>query len=144
MNIEKYKYLWDGSQPGWVLHHDNHVVWHLIFNFGDNGPEKDTIVKLHGFVPEFQNEKLPVVYKKVKGTSKYRTERYYGKIEAKELERKAVDLGLNIKLEHRQFDVYLPIYNNNIALAIDDDEIAKEVGKKMLEAGVKEIYTHVE
>ncbi len=143
MNIEDYKYLWDGSQPGWALHYTDHVVWHLIFNFGYNGPGKKTIVKLHGFVPEFQNEKLPFVYKKVKGKSKYRTERYYEHIiEAKELERKAYDVGLNIELEPCQIGGYLPMYNRNIALAIDDDEMAKEIEKKMLEAGVKVIEEH--
>lgn len=28
--VEAYRYLWDGSEEGWVLRHIDHAVWDVV------------------------------------------------------------------------------------------------------------------
>jgi len=145
MNIEQYKYLWDGSEEGWVLHHIDHVVWNITYLFSSEGPSKDEIVALRKVVPELKNQSLSVVLKKVKGVQDYKVSYPYGNIEAKRLEHEAANLGLKYKLNAVQIGGYLPVSKENIALLIEDDKTSAAVCKKMLEVGVPVIcHTHVD
>jgi hypothetical protein len=145
MNIEQYKYLWDGSEEGWVLHHTDHVVWNITYLFSPEGPSKDEIVALRKVVPEFKNKALSLVLKKLKGVQDYTDESPYGNIEAKRLESKIGSLGLKYKINAEQIGGYLPVSKDNMALLIEDEKTSIAVCEKMLEAGVPVIcHTHVD
>lgn len=136
MSIEKYQYLWDGSDEGWVLHFTDHVVWYITYLFSSLGPSKDEIVALRKVVPEFKGRTLSDVLKMVKSVQDYKVENSYGNIEAKRLGGEIRNLGLKFKMEAVQIGGYLPVSKDNVALVIEDDQINIAVCKKMLEAGV--------
>ena len=144
MNIESYKYLWDGSEPEWILQYHDHIVWHIEFNFEGSGPNKNQIIQMHKIIPELHKEPLPVVYKILKGKHIYRTKEHYQNIEIKELERLCSELDFNFTTESKQIGGYLPISKDNYALLIEDEQIEKQVIKKMLESGVKVEIIHVD
>jgi hypothetical protein len=145
MNIEQYKYLWDGSEEGWALHHTDHVVWNITYLFSPEGPSKDEIVKLRKVVPEFKNKALSLVLKKLKGVQDYTDESPYGNIEAKRLESVIGSLGLKYKMNAEQIGGYLPVSKDNMALLIEDEKTSITVCEKMIEAGVPVIcHTHVD
>jgi hypothetical protein len=145
MNIEKYKYLWDGSEEGWTLHHIDQVVWIITYLFSSKGPTKDEIIALHKLVPSFKDKSLSFVLKNVKCVREYKDEYQYGNIEAKRLEGEINVLGLNYKTEAVQAGSYLPVSKDNMALIIEDKQTSIAVSKKMLEAGVPVIcHTHVD
>jgi hypothetical protein len=144
MSIEEFKYLWDGSEPGWFLQHINHVVWHLIIHFGEMGPSNQEISKLHRIVPELKSKKVTSIYKELKGHSSYRTQEKYGNIESRTLYSQVSKLGLNVELESEQIGGYLPISKDNFALIIEDDSLVNMVVENMIEAGVKIVEVHVD
>lgn len=39
MDIQQFSYLWDGSEPGWVLGHIEHTVWYVVLTFDASGPD---------------------------------------------------------------------------------------------------------
>ena len=144
MNIDEFKYLWDGSEPGWFLQHIDHVVWHLIIRFDKNGPSNQEMIKLHKIVPELSLKKVASIYKDLKGRSNYRTQENYGNLESRKLYSQATELGLNAELESEQNGGYLPISKDNLALIIEDHSLANMVVKKMVEAGVKIEEIHID
>jgi hypothetical protein len=62
MDIEQFAYLWDGSQPECELQHVSNTAWHFVFEFGQSGPDNNTISKLRKLLPELRNEALPKVH----------------------------------------------------------------------------------
>lgn len=144
MNIEEFKYLWDGSEPNWSLQHIDHVVWHLVIHFGEMGPSTHEIIKIRKIVPELKSKKVTSIYQELKGHSIYRTQEKYGNLESRKLSSQASELGLNVELESEQIGGYLPISKDNSALIIEDDCLAKMVVEKMIEAGVKVVDVHVD
>jgi hypothetical protein len=144
MSIEEFKYLWDGTEPGWFLQHIDHVVWNLIIHFRESGPSNQEISKLYKIVPELSSKKITSIYKELKGHSIYRTQENYGNIESRRLYSQAIELGLNVELESKQIGGYLPISKDNSALIIKDDSLANMVVEKMIEAGVKIVEVHVD
>jgi hypothetical protein len=144
MSIEEFKYLWDGSEPKWLLQHTDHVVCHLKILFGEKGPSKEEILKLYRIVPELKSDKLTSVYKKLKGHSTYRTQESYGNIESRSLYTQASTIGLNVELESEQIGGYLPISKNNFALIMEDDNLAKRIVEKMMESGAEIVEVHID
>ncbi len=144
MSIEDYKYLWDGTEPGWVLQHHDHTDWYLLFQFSDDGPSKEEIAKMHKCVPELREENLPYVYRILKGTSSFRTGEAVGNIEARDMHRTALELGLKVEMAADQISSYLPIYNEKQALLIEDEDLSQQIAKKMIEAGVPVVEVHVD
>jgi hypothetical protein len=144
MSIEDYKYLWDGSQPGWELQHHDHTDWYLVFEFTGSGPSKEEIANMHKCVPELREEKLPHVYRILKGTSSFRTSEPVGNIEAREMHRTARELDLKVTMEAQQISSYLPIYKEKQVLLIEDGDLSQQIAKKMIEAGVPVVEVHID
>ena len=144
MSIEDYKYLWDGSEPGWVLQHHDQTDWYLLFEFSNGSPSKEEIAKMHKCVPELRKEKLPHVYRVLKGVSSFRTSEPVGNIEARDIHRTALDQGLKVEMEADPKSSYLPIYKDKQALLIEDGDLSQQIAKKMIEAGVPVIEVHAD
>ena len=144
-NLDEYKYLWDGTEPGWKLQHLDKVEWKLVFKFIENGkPTQKELRSLWKLVPELQHYKLPELYKYLKNKSEYSPMEKYGNIEARNIYEKAEEIGLVVTMTGKQKGGYLPISTNTEALLIEDEEIEEVIIKKMLAAGVKVEEIHVD
>jgi hypothetical protein len=144
MSIEQFKYLWDGSEPGWFLKHIDRVVWHLIIYFEEIGPSKREMIDLHKILPELRFKNITLIYKELKGCLTYRTQESFGNVDSRALYSQAIELGLNVKLESKQIGGYMPISENNYALIIEDDNLARMVVDEMIKVGVKIVEVHVD
>jgi hypothetical protein len=142
--MEEFKYLWDGSEPGWFLQRTDHIVWHLIIHFGETEPSKQEIVKLHQTVPELRSKTVTAIYQEMKGLSSYQTRETYGNIESRSLYAQLCEQGLNAELGSEQVGGYLPVSKDNCPLLIEDDGLAKIIVQKMIEAGVEIVEIYVD
>jgi len=144
MSVDDYKNLWDGSEPGWVLEYTDHTVWSIVFLFGENGPSQSEIIRLHKLIPELQDKSLAEVCRILKNQASYRTQEEYGNIEASRIKDNALDLGLNLEMEARQAGGCLPVFKDNTALIIEDEELLKAVAEKMIESGIEVIDINID
>src|SRR5258705_8622462 len=106
MGIDEFKNLWDGSEPGWVLHHFVHVYWQLTFDFDEGGPTQEEIINLRKVVPELKNENLPIVYKKLKGVARYIAVAFTSNAEADKVEAQAREMNLRVRKQGWSEDRY--------------------------------------
>ncbi|WP_146603005.1 hypothetical protein [Pseudomonas sp. 57B-090624] len=142
MKVGDFKYLWDGSEPGWGLKKIMRDSWRLVFSFSSEGPDARQIALLRQLIPELMHSPLSTVYKQLKGTRCFRTCEDYGSIDGYRLQSQADALGLKVSSEVTRNVTYLPIRNESGVTCIEDEALAKAVALKMIEAGVPvfEIY----
>ncbi|MCG8312559.1 MAG: hypothetical protein MI976_05035 [Pseudomonadales bacterium] len=144
MNIDSYKYLWDGSESGWELQLIDKTEWILTLEFSTEGPTKKEMLAIHSTIPEFKNKKLPEIYKELKGLGSYQVKKEFSNLELRCIVEDAKEKGHNLSQTAHQAGGYLPIKNGNQALLIEDNEILAHVVKKMLENGIKVSKIHVD
>ena len=144
MSIEDYRYLWDGTEPGWMLQRFDHAECYLVFEFADGGPSSKEIMQMHKCLPELRKEKTSHVYRVLDKVPSYRTTESLGNIEAQNIRSTASKLGLNVAIEVEHNISYLPVFNEKQALLIDDEDLSKQVVKKMIEAGVPVVETYAD
>ena len=144
MSIDDYKYLWDGSQPGWELQRIDKIIWRVVFKFGESGPSKKEIVDLHKLLPEFKSKSVTEVYKILYDQSFYQLQDMLGNIEARSIYEEASKLGIMVEIESIDDSDYLVVFKDDHALIIDDNELYKLVVQKMIDKNVKVNIVHID
>ena len=142
MNIEDFKSLWDGSEPGWVVKMYTQDIWQLVFHFSQEGPDARQIQLLRQLVPELMSAPLPAVHKLLKGEPCYRTTEVYGSIDGHRLRREAEQLGFQVLADVTRNISYLPIRDDSFVPVIEDKQLARAVALKMIERGVPLLEVH--
>lgn len=144
MSIDEFQHLWDGYGPGWTLRHIDHVVWSITFHFLESGPTPKETLALRELLDEFRDRPMSEVLQQLRGNSTYMLPRTLGNIEARHLTEAARRLGLNVNADAIGRSGYLPEHSTGYAMLIDDDELAAEVARRMIAAGVPVIEVHVD
>ncbi|KKW81769.1 hypothetical protein AAV96_02595 [Acinetobacter sp. AG1] len=133
-DINKFSYLWNGSEPSWCLKRLPTLI-EILIEFDEVGFTSKDALKLKNNVSTFSNLSITDLYSHYKGVREINL----GKFD----ERKAVEL--NERLQLVGFNIKLLIVNDrfiifnraeNMALTIEDNDIYKLVKEKMIHEGV--------
>ncbi len=140
--ILKYQYLWDGSQPGWVLIRFNGNYVDLSLKFEPSGPSPQEMMAIRRTVSEFKSLPLHQVIAQLRGSTAYKLGRFESR-EARRIAENCSKEGLNVMQVVDDAARFLPTNEiTNRALLIEDDELAKRVYDLALKHGIP--VRHVE
>lgn len=125
--IEEYKYLWDGSQPGWSLLRIYSEWVELTLKFAPAGPSSRELLAVRKTVDGFKAMSLGDVAARLAGQSNF----WLGKFEsgeARAILNECNQAGLTVQQQVSKLPPYL-LTNvlTNRALVIEDDEMARRV-----------------
>jgi len=144
MSIEKYRYLWDGTEDGWELHEINRTSWNLIFLFEVNGPTTEQITKLRKLLPELQSISSTEAFRLLKGKSKIESKVIFSNIAIQQIKRQAEAMALNFEVNATEQKSYLPTRNGTQVLVIENEELANQIVLNMKRAGIKVVESYVD
>lgn len=141
--VLSFQYLWDGSQPGWVLTrlYGNDVELSLKFEQTD-GPSPRELMAVRRSVSEFKSLPLSQVIERLRGCPIF----FLGRFESRHARRVADacrNEGLSVLEKILDAPRFLPTNEiTNSVLLIEDDELAKCVYDLALQHGIP--VRHVE
>ena len=144
MSIEKYRYLWDGTEDGWALQEINRTSWNLIFLFEVTGPTTEQITKLRKLLPELQSISSTEAFRLLKGKLKVESNVIFSNIAIQQIKRQAEAMALNFEVNACEQKSYLPTRNGIQVLVIENEELANQVVFNMKRAGVKIVESYVD
>ncbi len=134
--IHTYQYLWDGSQPGWVLTRLSGNYVDLSLKFELSGPSTRELMAVRRSVREFKSVPLNQIIEQLRGCSTYPLGRFESK-EARKVAASCINENLNVVEEIIDFPRFLPTNEiTNSVLLIEDNELAKRVYESALQHGV--------
>jgi len=144
MSLDDYAHLWDGTETGWKLHHYDRKEWLVTFRFFSDGPTLEEIRKLRGLLDEFRDTPMSEVWKRLRGQASYALANTLSNLEMRRLTDNAKHLDLTVSVDPVDRSGYLPVYSDGSAMIIEEDVIAAEVARRMIEAGVEVQEVHVD
>jgi hypothetical protein len=140
--IRSYQYLWDGSQPGWVLTRLYGSYVEVSLKFGQTGPTTRELMAVRRSVSEFKSLPLNQVIEQLRGHPIL----FLGRLESRQARGIAAACrseGLNVLEKAIDAPRFLPTNEiTNSVLVIEDDELAKCVYESALQHGIP--VRHVE
>jgi hypothetical protein len=129
---EQYSYLWNGSQPGWVLLCIDGQRFKLTIEFAEGGPSAREFGAIRKVVPEFQALSLSSVIERLKAQSSLPLGEFESS-EARRLVQSCKDVGLTVTQLVRELPCYLLVNElTKSALLIEDDDLANRVKETAL------------
>lgn len=140
--IQQYHYLWDGSQPGWVLTRlcGNYVD--VTLKFASTGPSAREVMAVRRCVSEFKTSPLSEVALRLRETQSL----FLGRFESKEARKVAAACRYeHLPVLETIIDApqYLPTNElTGMALVIEDDVLAEIVYAAAIQHGIP--IRHVE
>ena len=144
MPIDEFSHLWDGSESGWTLHHYNRMEWTISFQFGDDGPTLAEISAMRNVLDDLRNQPVKSIWDKLRGKTSYLLSETLSNLEMRWLVDKADRASLRTSVEPVDRSGYLPVSLDGSAMIIEDDRLADEVARRMIEAGVPVQEIHVD
>lgn len=134
--LAKYAYLWDGSDPGWVvmIHIQNQSSIRILAP--DDGADARFMKTLRSVVPDLAHENPHSLRARINAAGGYDCGVMDGLV-AYELRRKLVAAGLRISSEDRTRISHLFVNEHrNSALIIEDDGLACLIGAEAVLRGM--------
>ncbi|WDQ16156.1 hypothetical protein [Rhodopirellula sp. P2] len=144
MSLDEYRYLWDGSQPGWTLHRVNQIDWTVTFHFDATGPSALEVSAMRTLLDCFRDLPMAAVWAQLRDRSSYTTTDSVGNLEMRWLVDAADRAGLRTTPNPTDSGGLLPVHVDGHALIIEDEKLAAEVMLLMLDAGVPATDVHVD
>lgn len=134
--IDNYKYLWDGSQPGWVLKRFSGNYVDLSLTFSSTGPSTRELMAVRRTVAAYTALPVHEVATKLRGHESL----LLGRFEPKEARAIAAACRReDLKVVESIVDApeFLPINElTAVALVIEDDLLAEHVYAEALRHGI--------
>lgn len=132
VEVEQYSYLWNGSQPGWVLLCIDGQRFELTIKFAEGGPSAREFGAIQKVVPEFRTLSLSSVFERLKAQSSLQLGEFESS-EARKLAQSCTDVGLTVTQLVKEVPRYLLVNElTKRALVIEDDDLANQVKETAL------------
>ncbi|MDC6171019.1 hypothetical protein [Paucibacter sp. XJ19-41] len=132
----EYKYLWDGSEPGWALAYIYRQCIKISLNFGGTGPSLKEIKSLRAIIPEYGELPATEVLTKLRTHTSLDLGEFEP-VEGRRISDAFRKQGLTVEAFTEDRSGYLPINElTNVALIIEDDEISRQVCAEALRLGL--------
>jgi hypothetical protein len=126
-SVSQYRYLWDGSQPGWTLVRIYGERVELALAFSAEGPSTREVMSIRKVVPTFKSMPLSEVIEQLRGQQIFMLGQFETR-EARTLRQSCSEEGLTVTQKVNDVPRYILANElTNRALIIDDDELAKQV-----------------
>lgn len=141
-DIERYSYLWDGTQPGWTLTRIYKQAVSLTIHFGEQGPTLAEVKAVRAIIPTYNNRSVAEVLGELRGKPKLHLGSFETRV-SRHISKLCHHHGLTIEKNVQDQGGYLPVNElTNLALAIEDDRLRVAVIEEALRRGVP--VKHVE
>ncbi|WP_312316100.1 hypothetical protein [Stenotrophomonas sp.] len=138
--LEQFAYLWDGSEPDWVLvETDSYVLPQLVF--ATTGPTLAQVSVARGLLPELGTQSSAEAFKYMRGQSCVPLERRTAAA-AEVLAAQCLKVGLSLEWVPVPGKRLLPVRSSTSALIIEDDELAAAVVSEAVRRGVP-VISHI-
>lgn len=135
-DIQRYSYLWDGSQPGWTLVRMSRQEVSLALLFVCGEPTLAEVKAVRSVVPAYKGQPTGNVLKSLKGVPRLELGTF-GVREGNSLSALCREHGLVVEECFHDRTSYLPVNDiTNRILAIEDNMINKAVQEEALRRGV--------
>ena len=142
INPIDFSYLWDGSQPGWLLLRTNRANISITVSFSAGGPTLSEVAAMRKAVPTFSAMTPSSALASLKGQNKVPLGNFDSK-EGLALANRCKQNGLTVELISTDKSGYLPMNEqNNQCLIIEDDILAEQVFQMAISQGIR--VKHVE
>lgn len=139
---EDYSYLWNGSQPGWVLLRINRQTISVTINFAAHGATLRQVAAVRAVVASFSAMRPSEALAALKGKRSLTLGPFDSK-DGRLLADACVRSGLTVKSAAIDASGYLPFNDQSQqCLIIEDDDLAELVAQKAIAQGVS--VRHVE
>ncbi|MCB9678209.1 MAG: hypothetical protein H6737_24120 [Alphaproteobacteria bacterium] len=138
-DLSELAYLWDGSDPGWVLHRVDHFEFTVVVSVPVvNARVLATLRRvLWGL-----RDRRPAEVRQALSRGEYRVA-HLGHIAHRQLCETLEAAGVAFHSEVVDLGGYLPV-KDGTALLIEDEKLGREVAERMLAAGVPVLEVHVD
>jgi hypothetical protein len=131
-----FAFLWDGTQPGWVLLRVNRQKVSVVIKFPAGSPTLREIAAVRAAVPDFAKMSTEGVFTSLKGQS-YLALGDFDSKEARWLAEKCKQRGLTVEIAAVDASGYLPFNEQTKhSLIIEDDDLARSVYEEALARGI--------
>ena len=139
---EQYRYLWDGSEPGWVLALVNRPCVKLSLEFDSAGPSVKEIKSLRLVVPTYGELSATEVLTKLRGKASLDLGEFKS-YEVRHIAESCRKQGLLVTEIVEGRLGYLPTNElTKIVLVIEDNELSQQVNDEALRNGL--VVRHIE
>lgn len=136
-HIEDYAYLWDGTDPGWIILDTCQQYAEVSLVFSAQGPSLRDVADVRSTLPAYAQKTATEVWTDLKGRARLPL----GTLElreARELADRCLRLGLTIEIVARDASSRLPYHESRkLALVIEDAELSESVCRTAIEHGVR-------
>ncbi|MFZ6875687.1 hypothetical protein ACO0LF_26775 [Undibacterium sp. Di27W] len=134
--IQQYQYLWDGTQPGWVLSRFYGHDLELSLLFESAGPSNRELMAIRRAISEFTPQPLHQIAAELRGKPDYFLGRINGRL-ARNIITACRKEGLRLSEKVIDTSGYLLINEiKNSCLLIEDDELARQVHESAIQHGL--------
>jgi hypothetical protein len=132
--LDDFAYLWDGSQSDWEVERTHYDLWKVEVVF-DTAPNVEQARALRRLFPHVRDLGARDAFRMLANATRVGAPGLLSGIEANELARRAAELRLEVEMEAFDHGSMVPV-RHGVVLAIEDPELAREVCRRMLAAGV--------
>lgn len=140
VDLSKYKYLWDGSEKGWILERFDRDIVEIEILFDESGPSIEEIKGIRLAIPEYGRRRIKEVIDELRGKRQIRIgefESIEGRRTAEACDREGLRTNVTVRVE-TTFLAYNKETDN--ALVIEDDTVARTVAEEGIRQGMKIEY----
>ena len=142
MDMQRFTYLWDGSQPGWVLQRFSGNAIDLSLTFAATGPSNQEMMAVRRTIQEYASAPLGQLIAQLRGRQTLPLGRFDAK-SAHQIAAACRDAGLHVLETVIDLSRCIPVNElTGHVLAIEDDALAQQVHAAALAHGIA--VRHVE
>lgn len=135
-SIERYSYLWDGSEPGWVLHRLNHQVVSLTLLFERSEPSVCEMKAIRLSVPAYHEMSVSPAVAELRGKRSINLGEFESR-EARQIAEACRKQGLAVHEDTVDKSGFLMCNEKtNMCLLIEDDRLSEAVKDEALRRGI--------
>lgn len=139
-DFSEYKYLWDGTEKGWVLERFDRDLIEIEILFSNSGPSIKEIQALRSAIPEYSHRKIQEVFSDLQGLSKLWIGEFES-IEGRRIVKACEKEKIRVRIKERVETHFMPVNKiTQMALVIEDESLALEVAKEGMRQGMEVEY----
>lgn len=141
-SLESYSFLWDGTQPGWVILRINRQAISIEVCFAIGGPTLREVAAMRKAVPSFSAMPPSDAFAALKGRSRVNLGSFEGRV-ARRLCESCRMHGLVVEQAVADRSGQIPFNEiSNQSLVIEDDLLAERICQRAIAQGIR--VKHVE
>ncbi len=144
MAIEEFAHMWDGSDDGWTLHYFDRKAWRITVRFPEGRPSIHDVSKLRQLDDDLRNVPASSLWTQLRDVASYSLASELSNVDIHAKMQVGTELGLHCECECIDKSGYLAVHVNGSAMIIEDDDEARQVTQRMLDAGVPVVETHID